>query len=118
MGHVQTLLLCMVESMGLILRDPIFYFIALTVIFLYKREIRKVQRQMDEKAYSTQALKNIGLGLLIGVMMSGVLQGVGVKIEISMQVILLIPIAIGLMLIDPKYGCFSYVLTVAFLKLK
>ena len=112
---VQSLVLYIVKSMGLILVDPIFLVLAITVIYLYKREIRKIQKEINEKAYIGQIIKNIGVGTCIGVVISGCLELFGLQFHVTPSILILLPLAVVLMMIAPKYGCFSYVIAIAYI---
>lgn len=101
--------------MGLILLDPIFFILTLSVYVLYKREIKKIQMEIDERQYQLHMAKNMLVGILIGVFISGVMQYYNLQMELTYDVLVLIPIAIVLLLIGPKWGCFSYVLTAAYI---
>lgn len=115
MQIVQYSLLYIVQKMGLILRDPIFYLMAITVTYLYIRQIKKIHKEIDEKKYVIHSIKNTLLGIGIGTLVSSMLQVVGIQIALTTQVLILIPLAMGMLLINQRLGCFSYVVGVAYL---
>lgn len=115
MAFVQYLLLYVARNMGLLLVDPIFYLLAIAVVYLYKRQGKNLQGTIDEKRYMKQSIINIAIGTGIGLTSSGILSYFGINFVIQENILWLIPIAIVLMFINPKYGCFSYVVALAYL---
>lgn len=115
MEFVQYSALYIARNMGLMIIDPIFYLLAITVIYLYKRQIRQFQCTKDDSIYTYHAIKNIVIGSVIGLFGSSLLAYLGIAITIESNVLLLIPVAMALMMITPKFGCFSYVVAVAYI---
>lgn len=112
---VQYLILYIVESMGLIICDPIFFLMAIYSVMVYKRQIEQVQGPQKLLEMIARALPDMILGILLGITTSGILAYLGINFYVSLNILVLIPIAILLMLIHPKWGCFSYVIPVAFM---
>lgn len=114
MGNVQTLLLKLAMNIVYIVSDPIFIVLAILMVVMYRREAKETK----DKAYRNQlertAIKDIFRGVIIGAIMSLVLTSLGICIPITKGMLILIPITIGLVLVNPKWGCFSYVIPIAY----
>lgn len=95
--------------------DPIFLLTALLILYMYKREAYKIQNDNYLKKVSYTAVKDIVRGALIGIIVSSILTTAGISIPVDKGFILLIPIALLLMFINPKLGCFSYVVPLTYL---
>ncbi|MGL5677085.1 MAG: hypothetical protein ACRDDX_11765 [Cellulosilyticaceae bacterium] len=115
MAGVQYILLYSIKKMGLILSDPIFYFILFAVSYLYKRQLEKIHEKKLGFAPIRQMIKSNCIGILIGIIISGILAYKGITIVLTMETFVLMPIAIGLMCIRSKWGCFSYTVSVAYM---
>ncbi|MGL4363339.1 MAG: hypothetical protein ACRCSG_08775 [Cellulosilyticaceae bacterium] len=115
MEVVQNIILQSARNIGHIMFDPIFFILAFVVIYLYKREAEKINPQIDKKVYTIQAIKNIAISVSIGIIVSTICQIFNIYIELNIDVLILIPIAIGLMFINPKWGCLAYTIPVAYL---
>ncbi|MEG0320277.1 MAG: hypothetical protein RR448_00705 [Niameybacter sp.] len=82
---------------------------------MYKRQMDQIQRYNSFKSFIFQTLPDILIGLGIGLVASGVLAYWGINFEVDINIVVLIPIAILLMLIGTKWGCFSYVVPISFM---
>lgn len=114
-AFVQYMLLYIVENMGLILFDPIFFLILIYSVMVYKRQLDQIEGPQQLRNVLFKMLPDIGIGITIGVCTSGVLAYLGIYFHVNMNILLLIPIAVILMFISPKWGCFSYVVPVAYM---
>lgn len=112
---VQYLILYIVESMGLIIHDPIFFLIMIYSIMMYKRQIEEVEGPQTLIQVTKKVVPDIVISMILGIITSGILSYVGINFYVHFNILVLIPIAILLMLIHPKWGCFSYVIPVAFM---
>lgn len=114
-AFVQYGILYMAKGMGLILRDPIFFIMVLYSITMYKRQIESVQGRVAFKTLFKNALFDIVIGVIVGLLISMVLSYLGLSFYVDTNILILIPVAILLIMIHPRFGCFSYVVPIAFL---
>ena len=114
-AFVQYMILYIVKNMGLILFDPIFFLILVYSVIMYKRQRDQIQGPQKLKDILPKILVDIGIGIIIGLCTSGILAYFQITFKVNMNILLLIPIAVILMLISPKWGCFSYVVPVAYM---
>lgn len=114
-SFVQYMILYIVKNMGLILFDPIFFLILIYSTMMYKRQRDQIQGTQKLKDILPIILTDIAIGIAIGLSMSGILAYFQITFKVRMNILLLIPIAIVLMLKSPKWGCFSYVVPVAYM---
>ena len=115
MGDVQYSVLSIAESIGSIVFDPIFYLMAMIVTYLYKRQVNQFVCTKDDEQYLLHAIQNICIGVVVGVGMSYGLTCLGVKIVLETNILLLIPVAMVLMMVNTRFGCFSYVVAVMYM---
>lgn len=101
--------------MGQVFTDPIFYMITVAVIYLYKREVDKIQKLDNIREYVVTSIIHTLCGLGIGLFVSGTLSYFGMISVLEIKVLVLIPIALFLMTINPRFGCFSYCITCAYI---
>lgn len=114
-AFVQYSVLYMAKKMGLILGDPIFLIMVLYSIFMYKRQIENIKGKVPFKYLLAGIGQDLIIGTLIGIVVSLFLSYIGLNFEVDMNILILIPIAFLLMIIHPRFGCFSYVVPVAFI---
>lgn len=114
-AFVQYGMLYMAKDMGLILRDPIFFIMVLYSITMYKRQIEKVQGKIEPKELLKNALIDTVIGVIAGLFISMILSYLGISFYVDTNILILIPIAIILIMIHPRFGCFSYVIPIAFI---
>lgn len=114
-SFVQYMILYLVRNMGLILFDPIFFLILIYSIVMYKRQEDKLQGIQSFNAIVPIVVTDMAIGIMIGLCTSGVLNYFHITLKVNMNILLLIPIAIVLMLQSPKWGCFAYVVPVAYI---
>lgn len=114
-SFVQYMILYIVKNMGLILFDPIFFLILIYSIMIYKRQRDQIEGPQKLKDILPIILVDIGIGIAIGLCTSGILAYFQITFKVNMNILLLIPIAVLLMLKSPKWGCFSYVVPVAYI---
>lgn len=87
--------------------DPIFIIMILLIIYMYKRI-----KMTDTNTAVKMGLIDSARGILLGILASTLLIKFDIIIPFSYKLFLLIPMAILLMLIDVKWGCFSYIIPV------
>lgn len=114
MGSVQTILLELATNIVNIVSDPIFIVLAILIIYMYKREVRDSKDTHYKNKVERTAVKDLFRGVIIGASVSLILTDIGISIPITKGMLILIPITIGLVFINPKWGCFSYVLPIAY----
>lgn len=114
-SFVQYIILYIVKNMGLILFDPIFFLILIYSVAMYKRQRDQILGPQKLKDILPIMLVDIGIGIAIGLCTSGILAYFQITFKVHMNILLLIPIAVLLMLKSPKWGCFSYVVPVAYI---
>ncbi len=103
------------QKLAFILTDPIFWLMQCVVIYLYQRERHHISGVNSTKKGYLQIVFNQCVGLGLGTALSGLLAYKGVILITTYEILWLIPLALVLMAIQPKWGCFSYVVTVAYL---
>lgn len=114
MGIVQTLLSQLAKNIVYIVSDPIFIVLVILIIVMYKRETRETKDKAYRNQLESTAIKDIFRGVVIGAITSLILTSLGICIPITKGMLILIPITIGIVLINPKWGCFSYVIPIAY----
>lgn len=114
MGSVQTLLLKLVTNIVYIVSDPIFIVLAILMIVMYQREAKDTKDRAYKNLLERMAVKDIFRGVIVGAVVSLILTSLGICIPITKGMFVLIPITIGLVIINPKWGCFSYVIPIAY----
>ena len=87
--------------------DPIFIMMILLIIYMYKRV-----KVIDTNKAIRMGLMDTLRGILLGILASSILIEYELVIPFSYNLFLLIPIAIAIMLIDVKWGCFSYIIPI------
>ncbi|MGL4345584.1 MAG: hypothetical protein ACRCTE_10325 [Cellulosilyticaceae bacterium] len=98
----------------LIASDPLFIGVSLLIIYMYKRIAKQVNKRSYRYKMEYTAVKDIMRGVAIGCFLSLALDVLDVRIPLDGNFVGLIPVAIVLILINPKWGCFSYVVPVAY----
>ncbi|MBC8579618.1 hypothetical protein [Zhenhengia yiwuensis] len=114
-AFVQYAILYMARKMGLILGDPIFFIMVLYSIVVYKRQIEKIKGKIPFKYLVGAIGQDLIVGIFIGIIGSCLLSYKGINFEVDTNILVLIPIAFLLIMIHPRFGCFSYVIPVAFM---
>jgi hypothetical protein len=88
---------------------------AILILSIYKREAYKVQDENHLKKVYGYAIKDLLRGILLGSGVSLLLKFWGFNLWMDESLILLMPIAFGFMFVNPKFGCFSYVVPFTYL---
>lgn len=114
-AFVQYGILYMAKNMGLILGDPIFFIMVLYSMVMYKRQVESVEGKIETKVLVKALLQDTLIGVTIGLLMSMLLSYFNLTVQVSPNILILIPIAILLIMIHPRFGCFSYAIPIAFL---
>lgn len=114
MVFVQYMLLYIAKKIGLLLGDPIFFMMVLYSMLMYKRQIEAIKGKVATKDLIGEMGQDLIIGILIGVLGSGLLAYKGIQFQVDTNILVLIPIAFVLLIIHPRLGCFSYVIPVAF----
>ncbi|TCK93473.1 hypothetical protein EDC19_1666 [Natranaerovirga hydrolytica] len=88
------------------------YFLVIVFVFymLRKSQVINLYGYKERFHSANQLIESVLQGIVIGVMGSVVMVIVGLPIKLSAAVLLLLPIAIILSLIHPRFLCFSYAL--------
>lgn len=87
-------------SIYAIIFDPIFFIIAILIVFLYKCE---------NSDWELLGIKDILRGSVTGIILSTIFNIYQIHIPLTFGLLLLIPITFALMSINPKFSCFAYV---------
>lgn len=111
-AFVQYVLDYLGQNIILIASDPLFIGLGLLILYMYKRIAKEVNTRSYRYRMEYTAIKDILRGALLGLLVSLGLDCLGIRIPITGQLIWIIPVAVGLILINPKFGCFSYVVPV------
>lgn len=114
-AFVQYGILYMAKNMGLILGDPIFFIMVLYSIVMYKRQIESVQGKVAFKSLLKAVLQDTLIGATVGLIISMMLSYFNLTLHVDTNILILIPIAILLIMIHPRFGCFSYAIPIAFM---
>lgn len=114
MQGVRTILLEIATNIVYIVSDPIFIVLAILIIYMYKREVKDSKDNIYKNEVERTAVKDIFRGVIIGAVVSLILTYFGVRVPITKGMLILIPITVMLVFIEPKWGCFSYVIPVAY----
>lgn len=109
------MVLYVTKSIGRIIIDPIFWVIAGTVVYLYKRELEKIQKPKPLRYYLADSLGHTFCGLSVGLIIGGTLSYFGIISILDIKVLVLIPIALFLTTLNPRFGCFSYCIPFAYM---
>lgn len=111
-AFVQYVLGYLGENIVLIASDPLFIGLSLLILYMYKRIAREVNTSKYRYRMEYTAVKDIIRGATLGLLLSMCLEMLGVRIPVTGQLLWLIPVALVMILISPKLGCFSYVVPV------
>lgn len=114
MGAVQTIVLEIAKNFIYSVSDPIFIGLVILILYMYKRQTKDTKDKAYKYRVEASAIKDILRGTIIGSIASVVLTSLGVKIQVSTGMLILIPITILLVAFNPKLGCFSYVIPLAY----
>ncbi len=85
--------------------DAVFLIIAILVVCMYKRENDK---------WEIIGIKDVIRGGVLGVLFSTIMSAIGISIELTFGMLLLIPLTVLLTSINPKWGCYAYVIPFAY----
>lgn len=114
MNNVQNILLEIGTNIINIASDPIFVILAILIIYMYKRGVKDTKDLIYKNEVERTAIKDILRGLVVGSIVSLILTSLEIYIPITKGMLILIPITIILVCINPKWGCFSYVIPITY----
>ncbi|MGL6174194.1 MAG: hypothetical protein ACRC1P_06245 [Cellulosilyticaceae bacterium] len=114
MRNVQIILLEIGTNIINIASDPIFVLLAILIIYMYKREVKDTKDLIYKNEVERTAIKDILRGLVVGSIVSLILTSLGICIPITKGMLILIPITVLLVFVNPKWGCFSYVIPITY----
>ncbi len=98
-----------IKSIALMILNPFMWLVVAFIYFQYKRNV-EIERQMvgkEQTSLKDQVLDSVIYGFLIGILGSIVIVFLGITID-NIGIEYVFPLAILLMLINPRYICFSY----------
>lgn len=98
-----------IKSIALMILNPFMWLIVAFIYFQYKRNV-EIERHMvgkEQTSLKDQVLDSVIYGFLIGILGSIVIVFLGITID-NIGIEYVFPLAILLMLINPRYICFSY----------
>ena len=115
MAFVQYMVLYVARKVGLLLGDPIFFIMVLYSMLMYKRQIETIKGKVPARDLMGAMGQDLMIGIFIGILGSFLLAYKGIQFQVDTNILVLIPIAFLLLMIHPRFGCFSYVIPVAFM---
>lgn len=98
-----------IKSIALMILNPFMWLVVAFIYFQYKRNV-EIERHMvgkEQTPLKDQVLDSVIYGFLIGILGSIVIVFLGITID-NIGIEYVFPLAILLMLINPRYICFSY----------
>lgn len=98
-----------VKSIALMILNPFMWLVVAFIFFQYKKNI-EIERQMagkEQTSLKDQVLDSTIYGFLTGILGSIIIVLFGITID-NIGIEYVFPLAIVLMLINPRYICFSY----------
>lgn len=113
MGTFVELVKAVIRSYGQLLLDPVMGFLFLIVLMIVGDQYRRIEaneKKIFGQAFNKalpQTVKAMAFGLLGGLLSSILLVLIGVSLTDS-GIQYLLPVAVGLYLINPRFLCFSY----------
>ncbi|OON98680.1 MAG: hypothetical protein ATN35_04065 [Epulopiscium sp. Nele67-Bin004] len=100
------LAMSIVTNLYYVVFDVVFLVIAILVVFIYKRENDK---------WEMTGIKDVVRGTLLGVVLSSIMSVSGITIPLTVGMMFLIPLTVLLTSVNPKWGCFAYVIPFAYI---
>ncbi|MGL4736344.1 MAG: hypothetical protein ACRCW2_02710 [Cellulosilyticaceae bacterium] len=100
------------KNIVLIASDPLFIGLSLLILYMYKRIAKEVNTSRYRHRMEYTAVKDIIRGACIGLLVSMCLELLGIRIPVTGQLVWIVPVALVMILLNPKFGCFSYVVPV------
>lgn len=111
MGIVQYVGKELIKNIIYVFIDPYFYLTSFLILYMYKRTLEDT---LDKKQIRNSAILDILRGMSIGIIFSTLFLAKNKWIVLEGKMFILIPIALLLFWISPKWCCFSYVIPVAY----
>ncbi|OOB77471.1 MAG: hypothetical protein BEN19_01905 [Epulopiscium sp. Nuni2H_MBin003] len=91
----------MLNNLYLVVFDAIFLIIAILIVYMYKRE---------NETWEITGVKDVYRGTILGILFSSIMSVGGINIKLTFGMLLLIPLTLLMTSVNPKWGCYSYVI--------